>query len=241
MKKIMKLLLWGVLLLLVLSCSFFFSRDILIAYNKVLYALGGGIEKAERGMKSLYKEGDYRKIVEKYRFNEENYGKSNDINHIVLLSLIKLNKLQDAATLLVTLSEKNKTKNLDFSGLLPLVQFLYKEGNYGDLVYLYDRGFGSSHVNFEFYYGAALYRMGRLGDSEKMLNHAFENGYIGVEINYYIALLLEKRGKLNRAIFFMNRARVYDTKNRDILLNLVRLYRKKGDYKQAESFLRMAR
>ncbi len=241
MKKIIKIVILMVILLLSGLLFLGFRHEVANFYNKISYTLWGDIHKVEKKLETLYSSGQFREILEIYRSNEAQYKSSDFINRLVLLSLVKLNNQERAASLFLSLADFGLSPAFPVNGLVKIPDFLYVRKNYGDLAHLYDLGIGKGDVNFSFYYGASLYEVDRVREAEKMLSYAFENGYIGADINYYMALIWEKKRNFDRAIFFMSRAHLYNRKDRDILINLIRLYRKKGDYKGAESILRLLR
>jgi|GEM_PF-679789 len=241
MKSAMKFFIFSALIGITVLFSFIYSNEVRGVYNRLYQKFFLHEDELLIELKSLYKAGEYREIVKKYRSNESFYAENSDLNQIVVASFIKLKEEIKAAELFMANINGVQSDFSFFNEIRAIPEILFRNKNYGDLVLLYDRGLKRDDVNFAFYYGAALFNHNRIKDAEKMLNYSFENGFIGSEINYYIALTFEKRGGLDRAIFFMERAHEYQVKNRDIVTSLIRLYRKKGDFIKSEVLLRKMR
>ncbi len=215
--------------------SFYYSREFNTFYNKIYSSIFFDSRKTEKLILDLYKEKQYEKVISRYRSDGAFF--SNNMKLVVSSAMSMKNMDTEAAELYIA-SINGAAEYSVFLKNRKIAEFILRSKNYGDLLLMYDKGIALNDANFAFYYGVALYHYNRYPEAERMLNYAFENGYIGSEINYYISLLFEKKGNLGRAVFFMERAFEYGHRDRDVLMSLIRLYRKNGDYKKSEVILR---
>ncbi len=119
-----------------------------------------------------------------------------------------------------------------------ILKNLYYNGNYGDLLYFYDRKIMINNVNTAFYYGVSLYKKGRYDESYKSLIYAKNNTFMLPELYFYIGLNLDKKGKTAESLSYIKTAYESDRFNKDYKKALIDLYRKSGFFKEAEILLR---
>ncbi len=119
-----------------------------------------------------------------------------------------------------------------------ILKNLYYSGNYGDLLYFYDKKIMMNNVNTALYYGVALFKKGRYDESYKSLLYAKNNTFMLPELSFYIGLNLDKQGKVEEATAYVKNAYESDKFNQTYKKALIDLYRKTGFYREAETLLR---
>ncbi len=183
----------------------------------------------------LYDGGRYNELHDFIEPILEVYVWNNDIKKIAGLNFIKLGEPLKGADLYASSFENG---NGESGELIKVLRILFRNGDYGEIVYFYDRNILRNNVNVAFYYGASLYYQGRSGESLESLAYARENGFIGEEIDYYTGLAYEKEGRLKEAAYMLQKAYNSNRYNKDIKSALIRVYRQKGDFEMAEMVIR---
>lgn len=184
---------------------------------------------------ALYDDGKYEKLREYLGPLLDIYVWNNELKRIAGLNYIKLGEPVRGAEIYASSFENGSGESAD---LMKVLKILFQSGNYGEVVFFYDKNLMRNNVNTAFYYGASLYHLGRNRESLSSLMFARANGFIGDEIDYYTGLALESEGRLKEAAAMLRSAHETNSYNKDIRKALIRVYRKSGDYWMAELLLR---
>jgi tetratricopeptide (TPR) repeat protein len=124
---------------------------------------------------------------------------------------------------------------------------LYRQKLYGDIVDVAARNLHGEDYLVEFYYGISLFHMKEYLKAIRVLNGAEEAGKgkftsgLRSDLFYYTALSHEESGRLEEALRYLNRADKLSPSGKRTGEALVRIYRKLGDYRNAERHLRKQR
>ena len=199
------------------------------------YLLSGDNVKYMEKAKELYANEQYQDLEEYLEPFLTVYKDDYRLKQIAGLNYIKLGRELEGAELFAS----------SLNGVIPqgrevvhVVRILFRNDHFGDIRLFYDRGVMISDVNMSFYYGASLYHGKRNSEALEKLMYAYNNGFTGFEIYYYLGLVLENAGKLPEAASFMEKAYYAERRNTDVKISLIRIYRKAGRQEDAEVIFR---
>lgn len=163
------------------------------------------------------------------------YPENNELKKIAVKNYLQLGDPVKSAAIYTVIADSSIEENHTFEEVL---KNLYSNGNYGDLLYFYDRKILLNNVNTAFYYGVALYKKGRYDESYKSLLFSKSNTFMLPELSFYLGLNLDKKGETGEAMKYIKTAFESDKSNREYKKALIDIYRKLGYYKEAEILLR---
>lgn len=231
MKKLLIFILFGILMFVSIRYSGLVNRFYLQTYYEFLYSEDDIVKKSWK----LYDDGKHEKLRDFIEPVLDIYVLNNELKRIAGLNYIKLGESVRGAELFASSFENGGGESGD---LMKVMKILFQSGNYGEVVFFYDRNILRTNVNTAFYYGASLYQIGRNEEALKSLIVAKDNGYIGDEIDYYTGLVLEKDGRLSDAVKMYRSAYETNRYNKEIKKALIRAYKKSGNFEMAEIILR---
>ncbi len=231
MKKILLIILFGALIFVSVRYSTAVNRFYLTSYYNYFYTEKDLVKKGW----ALYDDGKYKKLHDFLEPLLDIYVANNELKQIAGLNYIKLGEPVKGAELFASSFENGVSETAD---LVKIIKILFQSGNYGDVVFFYDRNLMRTNVNTAFYYGASLYHVGRNKESLRSLMSARENGFIGEEIDYYTGVALEGEGRLKEASEMLRASYEADRYNKENKKALIRVYRKNGEFEKAEYILR---
>ncbi len=224
-----------VLILITSGLSFYFHEPLSRFYQTVYYRImtdeSTHVEKARK----LYNRGRHKELAEYIDPFLFIYPENHELKRIAGLNLMALGDKLDGAEIISSSIDEESMKRSD---IIKVARILYRSGSYGDLVSLHDRGILKNDVNASFYYGVSLYHLGRFPESFERIRYARSSGYMGGEIDFYTALNLERAGRDEEALAYLESAYRLDRKNRTVKKALIRLYRKLKKFSQAERIIR---
>lgn len=231
MKKVLLFIIFAVLIFISVRYSGTVHRFYVKTYYDHFYTED---ELVKKGW-ALYDDGNHEKLRDYLKPLLEIYVWNNELKRIAGLNYIKLGEADRGAELFASSFENGGGESTD---LMKVLKILFQGGNYGEVIYFYDKNVMRKNVNAAFYYGASLYRVGRNSESLKSLVFARENGFIGEEIDYYTGLALESEGKLKEASEMLRAAYDANIYDKEFKKALIRIYRKTGEFEKAEYILR---
>lgn len=164
------------------------------------------------------------------------YVLNNELKQIAALNYIKLGDPVKGAELFAASFENGGGETSDLG---KIIKILFQSGNYGEVIFFYDKKIMRENVNTSFYYGASLYIVGRNKESLDSLLYARKSGFIGDEIDYYTGLALEREGRFTDAAEMLKSSYEVNRYNSEVKKALIRVYRKTGEFDKAEYILRM--
>jgi len=232
MKKFMLLL---ILFSVTVFVSFKYSSKVYFSYLKLyynkMYTENELLIKAA-GMydKKMYKELDdfLNPIIIIYPDN-------NEFKKLAAFNYLQIGDSLRGAELFAGIPDNSVEESRSLEEIL---KNLYHSGNYGDLLYFYDKKIMLNNVNTALYYGVSLYKKGRYDESYNSLIYAKNNTFMLPELYFYLGLNLDKKGKVEEATAYVKNAYESDKYNQTYKKALIDLYRKSGFYKEAEILLR---
>jgi len=163
------------------------------------------------------------------------YPDNNEFKKIAAFNYLKLGDTLKSSEIFAGISVDSIEENRNLEEIL---KNLYSSGNYGDLLFFYDKKVMINNVNTAMYYGISLYRYGRYDESYKSLMFAKNNTFMLPELYFYIGLNLDKKGKTMESIEYIKTAYEADRFNQTYKKTLIDIYRKSGLHKEAEVLLR---
>lgn len=231
MKKLFIFVLFGALMFVSVKYSGTVYRFYIKTYYNHFYTED---ELVKKGW-ALYDDGKHEKLRDYVEPLLDIYVWNNELKRIAGLNYIKLGEPVKGAEIFASSFENGGGETAD---LMKILKILYQSGNYGEVVFFYDKNLMRTNVNTAFYYGASLYHIGRNREAFSSLMFARENGFIGDQIDYYTGLVLENEGKLKEAADMLRSAYNTNSYDKEIKKALIRVYSKSGDYEMAELLLR---
>lgn len=163
------------------------------------------------------------------------YPDNKDFKKLAAYNYLKLGDALKGAELFAGIADSSTQ---DSDTLEEILKNLYYTGNFGDLLFFYDKGIMLNNVNTAFYYGVSLYKQGRFEESYKSLIFAKNNTFMLPEIYFYLGLNLDKKGKKEESLYYIKTAYESDRFNQLYKKALIDIYRKSGFFKEAEILLR---
>lgn len=231
MKKLLIIIVFGALMFISVRYSGIVYRFYIKTYYSYFYTED---ELVKKGW-ALYDDAEYKKLHDFVEPLLEIYVSNNEFKQIAGLNYIKLGEPVKGAELFASSFENGGGETAD---IIKILKILFQSGNYGEVVFFYDKNIMRVNVNAAFYYGASLYHLGRNRESLISLLSARNNGFIGEEIDYYTGLALENDGKLKEAAEMFEAAYNADKFNKEYKKSLIGIYRKNGEFEKAEYILR---
>lgn len=232
MKKFMLILLIGAATVFI---SYKYSARVYIYYLRIYY------NKMYTRNELLIKSAD---LYDKKKYTELEdflapvillYPDDNEFKKMAAYNYLQLGDAVRSAEIFAGIADDSIEENRTLEEIL---KKLYYSGNYGDLVYFYDRKIMLNNVNTAFYYGVSLFKKGRYAESYKSLIFAKGNTFMLPELSYYIGLNLDKTGKTSESLPYIKNAYESDRANKDYKKALIDNYRKLGLFKEAEILVR---
>lgn len=215
--------------------SFKYSARIYVYYLKSYYSRMYTENELLVKSASMYDKKMYKELEDFLNPLLIIYPDNDEFKKLAAFNYLQLGDAIRSAELIAGISDHLIEENRSLEEIL---KNLYYSGNYGDLLYFYDRKIMLNNVNTAFYYGAALYKKGRYDESYKSLLYAKNKTFMLPELSFYIGLNLDKKGKVEEAIACVKDAYESDKYNQTYKKALIDLYRKSGFFKEAEILLR---
>jgi len=232
MKKFMLILL---ILGATVFISFKYSERVYINFLKIYYNKMYSEEELLKRSEMMYNKKMNKELKDFLSPLIVIYPGNREFKKIAALNYLQLGDSLKGAEILAGLADNGIQESHDLEEIL---KNLYKTGNYGDLLFFYDKNIMHNNVNTAFYYGVSLYKKGRYEESYKNLIYAKNNTFMLPEINFYLGLNLDKKGKIEESIYYIKSAYESDRFNHTYKKALIDMYRKSGLYKEAEVLLR---
>ena len=214
--------------------SFKYSERLYIYFLKIYYNKKYTETELINKARGMYDKKNYRNLESFINPLIVIYPENDEFKEIAAFNYFKLGNPLKSAELLSGIVEHNTAGNRTFEEIL---KALYDNKSYNELVYFYDKKIMRNNVNTAFYYGVALYKNGRIDESYKSLIYA-NNTFKLPEINFYIGLNLDKKGKIPESAAFIKEAYLSDRHNQTYKKALIESYRKLKLFRDAESLLR---
>jgi tetratricopeptide (TPR) repeat protein len=146
---------------------------------------------------------------------------------------MQMGKKREGTSLMISVMDAGEMSAAELKQMLPE---LLEQGYYSEIKSLV-RGRHDLDEECRYIYGVALYRTGENEKAAAQLKRALDEGYAGDSADFYLAMALDKLNRGKEAIPFMEKAYKRDTGNRNLRQDLVRLYRKAGQYEKAAKLL----
>ncbi|HRX46148.1 MAG TPA: hypothetical protein P5120_01400 [Spirochaetota bacterium] len=231
MKKIILIILFSAIMFVSVRYSGIVYRFYLKTYYNYFYTEE---ELVKKGW-ALYDDGEYEKLHDYLTPVLDIYITNTEFKQIAGLNYIKMGEPVKGAEYFAASFENGGSETAD---IIKIIKILFKNENYGEVVFFYDRKLMLENVNTAFYYGASLYHVGRNKEAFMSLMSARKNGFIGEEIDYYTGLALEGEGRLKEASDMLFASYKADSYNIETRKALIRVYRKNSEFEKAEYILR---
>lgn len=215
--------------------SFKYSARIYVYYLKLYYNKVYTVGELESKAQKLYSEKKYTEAERLLSSLMVIYPENNNFKKTAAFTSLQLGDSLKGAEIFAGIPHES----IEESRVLEeIIKNLYYSGNYGDLLYFYDKGIMVNNVNAAFYYGVSLFKKGRYDESYKILLYVKNNTFMLPELSYYLGLNLDKKGKLQESLSYIKSAFESDRFNQSYKKSLIDVYRKTGLYKEAEILLR---
>jgi len=232
MKKLLVILVFFSTLMFI---SFKYSARVYVNYLKIYYNKFYTEEELIQKAENIYDKKKYNELEGFLNPLMVIYPANDDFKRIAAFNYLKLGNAIRGAELLSGISGDSIEENRSLEEIL---KSLYDNGNYGDLLYFYDKKIMHNNVNVSFYYGVSLYKKGRYDESYNRLMYAKNNTFTLPEISFFIGLNLDKKGKKDESLIYIKSAYEMDRFNQTYKKALIDSYRKSGLFKEAEILLR---
>jgi hypothetical protein len=232
MKKFMLILLIGAATVFI---SYKYSARVYIYYLRIYYDKMYTQNELLIKSADLYDKKEYAELEDFLKPIILIYPDNNEFKKMAAYNYLQLGDSVRSAEIFAGIADGSIEENRTLEEIL---KKLYYSGNYGDLLYFYDKKIMLNNVNTAFYYGVSLFKKGRYDESYKSLIIARSNTFMLPELSYYIGLNLDKAGKPGESLAYIKSAFESDKANKDYKKALIENYRKLGLFKEAEILVR---
>ncbi len=242
MKKIIVI----ILILGSAAVSYFYSSEIYRFHMKTWYTLfkGNDYKGMMKRANEMYKNNEYKKLHDFLKVIILIYNDRPEAVRLMGMNMIKLgNRKRGIEVIVSSLNGRNIDKRI----IRETVVELYRQKLYGDIIDVVDKNLRGDDYLVEFYYGVSLFHMKMYERAITVLKRSAASGKgkftagLKSDLYYYIALSHESSGRLEEALKNLNRADKLSRSGKRTGEALVRIYRKLGDYRNAEKRLRTQR
>ena len=232
MKKFMMML---IVISLTVYISYKHSNRVYTYYLKMYYSRMYTENELLIKSTGLYDDKKYKKLENLLNSLMMIYPDNNDFKKLAAYNYMQMGDAVKGAELFTGVADNSIEES---HSLEEILKSLYYNGDYGDLLYFYDKKIMRNNVNTAFYYGVSLYNKGRYDESYQSLIYSKNNTFMLPELYFYIGLNLVKKGKVEDALGFIKTAYEADRANQAYKKELIDVYRKAGFFKEAEVLLR---
>ena len=215
--------------------SFKYSARVYINYLKIYYNKMYTENELLIKAADLYDKKKYGKLEDFLNPIMIIYPDNNEFKKMAAFNYLQLGDAVRSAEIFTGMADNSIEESHTLEEIL---KTLYYNGNYGDLLYFYDKKIMLKNVNTAFYYGVSLYKKGRFDESYKCLMHAKNNTFMLPELSFYIGLNLDKKGKTKESLSYIKSAYESDRLNKIYKKALIDIYRKLGFFNEAEILVR---
>jgi tetratricopeptide (TPR) repeat protein len=242
MKKIIII----ILILVSTAVSYFYSTEIYRFHMKTYYTLykGQDYKSMMKIAKEMYKNNEYLKLHDFLKVIILIYNNRPEAVRLMGMNMIKRGDRKGGVEVIVSSLNGGV---IDKRIIRETVIELYRQKLFGDILDVAGRNLHGNDYLVDLYYGIALYHMKLYERAIAVLKKCEATGQVRstsqleADLYYYIALSYEESGRLEEALKNLNRADKLSLSGKRTGEALVRIYRKLGDYRNAEKRLRRQR
>jgi len=234
-----------VLLLLISTAalSFFYSREIYRFHLQAYYRYYKKLRYDDMlsRARELYKHEKFRELDEYLKTMTRVFDESQEVRRLQGMNLMKLGDERRGIDLVVSTINWEKIEPA-FLGRITELMFGYKL--YQDIVSVIDKNGHGEDYSILLYYGVSLVKTGKSRASLDYLLKARKLGEYSFipdrqfDLYYYLGSAYENTGNLDSSLVFYNSAWALNPRDPELKKALLRIYRKKGMYKEAEKLIR---
>ncbi len=230
-------------LVIVTALSFFYSKDFYKAYLNIYYreVIKLKYDDMIRTAGELYTAGKYRELNDYLGRVSQVFDESRDVRFLQALALIKLgNEIRGMELFLASVNEKNITPVL----FRDISELMFSHGSFGDICGLMKKFGPGTNPDLLFIYGVSLVKTGRDRESLGVLSRALKPGEAAFprdrlyDLYFHLGTAFENTGDMTMGLKYYTMARNLKPGSRAINEKLIKMYRKRGMFKEADWLLR---
>jgi len=220
--------------------SYFHSQEVYSGYMKIYYEKMRGltVEQQIGTAEKLYAGHEYEKLKDYLRDLIMVYPENRDLRRLQGLTLIKLGDRSRGAETILSASDDAPIPE---KMLEDTAQSLHEQGQYRDIVRVFQKRSPGTNPNLLFYYGVALYETANYAKAADILKKSITEGRTDYEAYHYAGKALDKKGDTRASLSYLEHARGMNEEDHDVARSLANAYRKLDRYKEAARILRKIR
>ena len=225
-----------VLLATTVALSVAYSRELYVLYITTYYTRikKETLDTSLANARALFEKEKYGELESYIGRLQVMYPDNRELKRLLGLSVIKLGRRLEGARMVV----RTIAPGEDIAGLAGIVEILYEEEQYADIVDLLARRNLSGDRYLIQIYGTALFHEKDCARAIPRLSEAIRLGSADLNVRLYRGLCLEKTGRLDEAIADFEEAYRIDPVRKDVQQALARAYRKAKRFEQAARLMR---
>ncbi len=212
--------------------SYFYSEEVYSFYLNFYYTRIKKVDRKDmlKKAETMFREKRYEELREYLRTLTVLYPDNRELRLMEGLTLIRLGEKNRGTDLILYHMGEEE---LPRAALEEITEALYERGFYREIIDLMGTRDPGASEQIRFAYGMSLFRDGQYGRAVKQLQEAIRQGRSDDQVHRYLGLAYGRVGDLESAEKYLEHARNLNYYDRDIIRDLVEVYRRRGKYDEA--------